>query len=709
MSQGTEGEPLTGAYPSSGISRGAETPSDPFGPDTSEDVYSDPFSSSTTVRPTVEPSGDPVSTPTHRTETDERPASYEDPFGIPAEGESGDHQTFVTSIPRVDPSAGFGREDRPGADQNRTGSVTSDAPQGVRNGSSAYTPDVPEPRAEPNSLSAATQGSGVHDAERIAATRTAPQDIFRNTQDLSDPAATRAHATPYAAEEKPDAGVSVASYPSAEAAPPVPRGGRRGFGLRRMIQSENLPTAPMRVVERLANSPFANPRRFKERTEVRRTLNFSLRLAETMFHFGADSRDVETAIVATCATYGVEDVDVDITNQSVIINYISESDGTKDSPGVAANSDEVFSHTVVRVVRSWSDNYAGLTETHRLVKRITNGDLSRAEAERRLARILSKPKPYPRWLVNLCNSSAAGVLTVGIGGTWLGAIVSFLTFTVVQFMAGKLAAWRIPSFFTMAACSALVTLIAMVLYALGAPVSPAHIVGSGLIMLLPTLTLVSTIQDAINGFPVTSAGRLIATGLSFTGLIVGIAIAVSITTSLGFREIEVDSVVFSGAEPLVNIVFMLIATALIAITVQVKPRHILPGVFSSFCGLAVFHLFALAGAGGRMTSMLGAIGVGCASALIAQRHLIPQVVLAVPGLTFLLPGLTIFRGMYTLTVNIDPVTGLIPMLNAGAIIMSMAASVVLGNYLMRPFMSKDPETRRKLVRRRKQEPDPLGN
>lgn len=703
MSEGTEGEPLTGAYPSSGISQGSEETSDPFGPDTSEDVYSDPFFGTSTIRTVSQPSDDVASSRSPH-EPHEPPVAYEDPFGVPSEADPGEAQTFVSAMPIVD--SGQDRTD------SRSRNVTADStdpssgsqPPTSRSGSSAYHPERPAPEAAENSLGAATQGSGVHDAERIGAARSAPHDIFRNTQDLSESSSIPSREG-YSTNDAPDPGVTRASYPSAEASPPVPGTGRRSFGIRRMMHSENLPTAPMRVVERLANSPFANPRRFQERTEVRKTLNFSLRLAETMFHFGADARDVETAIVATCATYGVEDVDIDITNQSVVINYISESGNV----GLDANGDEVFSHTVVRVVRSWSDNYAGLTETHRLVKRITNGDLSRTEAEKRLSRILSKPKPYPRWLVNLCNSSAAAAITVGIGGTWLGSIVSFLTFTVVQYMAGKLAAWRIPSFFTMAACSSLVTLIAMILFAVGAPVSPAHIVGSGLIMLLPTLTLVSTIQDAINGFPVTSAGRLISTGLSFMGLIVGIAIAVSITTSLGFREIDVDSVVFSGAEPLVNIVFMLIATALIAITVQVKPEHILPGVFSSLCGLTVFHLFALTGAGGRMTSMVGAIGVGCASALIAQRRLIPQVVLAVPGLTFLLPGLTIFRGMYTLTVNIDPVTGLIPMLNAGAIIMAMAAAVVLGNYLMRPFMSKDPQIQRKLVRRRKQEPDPLGN
>ncbi|MDN5616575.1 MAG: threonine/serine exporter family protein [Kocuria sp.] len=702
MSEGQGEQHLSGAYPSADLPHESGSEADPFGPDVAEDVYTDPFSGSHTA---------PIASDSTTAEQSAVPTTNL----LDADGEFGEDPLAGPPTRAEQQSTGFPavrrsqiRDERLAEILGRPEHGESVADHGTvsaggRTGSTAYAEENIQPETDVSSLGAATQGSGVQDAERIAAVRTAPQDVFRNTQDLTGSYAAGAQTAP---AEQP---IARASYPSAEAPTARPSQPRRGIGLRRMMRSENLPTAPMRVVERLANSPFANPRRRKENTEARKTLNFALRMAETMFHFGADSRDVETAIVATCATYGVEDVDIDITNQSVIINYISEYGIHSGANEATDENGGVFSHTVVRVVRSWSDNYAGLTETHRLVKTITNGELSRSEAEARLNRILSKPKPYPRWLVSLCNSLAAAALTIGIGGTWPGAIVSFVTFALVQVIAGKLASWRIPSFFTMAACSAVVTLIAMALWAIGAPISPPHIVASGLIMLLPTLTLVSTIQDAINGFPVTSAGRLVATGLSFLGLIVGIAIAISITSYAGFEEIKVDSVIFSGAQPLVNIIFMLIATALIAVTVQVKPEHILYGVFSAFCGLMVYHLFGWLGAGGRMISMLGAIGVGSASALIAQRRVIPQVVIAVPGLTFLLPGLTIFRGMYTLTVNIDPVTGIIPMLNAGAIIMSMAAAVVLGNYLMRPLMSKDPQVTRRLVRRRKQQPEPLGN
>ena len=180
--------------------------------------------------------------------------------------------------------------------------------------------------------------------------------------------------------------------------------------LRSILQGESAPTAPMRVVERLNASPFANLRRFGESTsrQARRTLNFALRLAETMFHYGADALDVENAIIAVCATYGVENVEVDITNQAVTINYVAEdqADGgdTRTREDVF-NDPDTNSHTVMRVVRSWTDNYAGLAETHQLVADITGGEMPRGEAERRLEAINAKPKPYPRWMVRAATTA----------------------------------------------------------------------------------------------------------------------------------------------------------------------------------------------------------------------------------------------------------------------------------------------------------------
>ena len=73
--------------------------------------------------------------------------------------------------------------------------------------------------------------------------------------------------------------------------------------------------------------------------------------------------------------------------------------------------------------------------------------------------------------------------------------------------------------------------------------------------------------------------------------------------------------------------------------------------------------------------------------VLAAWHRVPQLVVAIPALTFLLPGLSIFRGLYTVTVETESYgPGIVGLVNAMATIVALASGVVLGKYLMRPFV-----------------------
>ena len=522
--------------------------------------------------------------------------------------------------------------------------------------------------------------------------------------------------------------------------------------LRSLVQGDTAPTAPMRVVDRLTATPFQHLRKFGDSTErqARRTLNFALRLAETMFHYGADALDVENAIIAVCATYGVENLDVDITNQSVTINYVAESTTTgklgraastsKDARGEGGSSahpttsfdgvpgttaehrraapsqespqdrDEhdpwgdstTSSHTVMRVVRSWTDNYAGLADSHQLVTRIIEGEMPLREAERELKEINARPKPYPRWMVLAATIIAAGTLTLALGGTIVGAVVAMGSATVVQLVTAKLGAWRIPEFFSLGANALVITLIAMVISALGVELYPPKVIAGGLIMLLPTTRMVSTMQDAINGFPVTAAGRLLSTAMAFLAIVAGIAIGVSLTVRLAdVPGIDISQSSFTPAGALRNVVFMLVSTALVAVLMQAKPRHIPPALLAAFAGLLVYHGIGLVDPGARLATGAAAVVSGCVAALLAARARIPQAVLAIPAMTFLLPGLTLFRGMYAITVENETAgQGITELLNAMASIVLLAAGVVLAKYLMRPFIEQMQHLSQRRNRRR---------
>jgi uncharacterized membrane protein YjjP (DUF1212 family)/uncharacterized membrane protein YjjB (DUF3815 family) len=495
------------------------------------------------------------------------------------------------------------------------------------------------------------------------------------------------------------------AYPSTRAEAARPGRAR----LRSIMRGDSAPTAPMRAVERLSASPFANLRRYGEATsrEARRTLNFALRLAETMFHYGADALDVENAILAVCTTYGVENIEVDITNQAVTINYIADGADRGPDGGGTRTREDVFndpdtsSHTVMRVVRSWTDNYAGLGETHQLVAEITGGEMPRAEAERRLEEINAKPKPYAKWMVWTATVLAAMALTAGMGGGPTGALVAGFSSILVQVVSSRLGAWRIPEFFALAANAGILTSVALLLSWSGLELSPPRVIAGGIIMLLPTTRMVSTMQDAINGFPVTAAGRLLSTAMAFLGIIAGIAGGVSVAGYLGMPRVDVSQSVFDTPDPVVNTVFMLLGTALLAVTMQTKPQHLPATAAAALCGMLVYHAGAAAGLGPRLDTGLGAVVSGCVATVLAARHRIPQLVLAIPAMTFLLPGLSIYRGMYAVTVETETMgEGFIGLVNAMASIVALASGVVLGKYLMRPFVGHLNGTSSRRNRRR---------
>jgi uncharacterized membrane protein YjjP (DUF1212 family) len=462
--------------------------------------------------------------------------------------------------------------------------------------------------------------------------------------------------------------------------------------LRRLVQGENLPTAPMSIVDRLAGSPYANPMIQVGGVDAsaRKTIDFALHLAESMFRYGAGALEVETSIIAITAALGLKHIEVDITNQSVAINY-----APKDQTPI----------TLLRVVRSWTNNYAGLAQVHQLVTEIVAGGVGRDEAVRRLDEIVRSSKPFPRWMVTVAFAVFAAVF-VGVLGGGLGAsAVAFASNLLVSLLARQLGRWRTPDFFITASCAFLVTFIALLLSRFGSPVgiqiAPEIVVVGGILLLLPTGRLVSSVQDAINGFPVTAAGRFLSTILTFGALVTGIAVGFVVVAKTGMEPIDVTKT-FPPAYPWWAIgVFVAIAVVAIGITEQTSWKLLLPTAAVGVIGYLVLIGGEALGIGPRFSPALAAVVIGLLGRVVALRMGAPQLVVAVPAALILLPGLTIFRSMYVLTIEeSDILLGAGGMLNAGAIVLGVAAGIVLGDTLARPLTRSLASNERRRARRR---------
>ena len=459
--------------------------------------------------------------------------------------------------------------------------------------------------------------------------------------------------------------------------------------LRKLVQGEAPPTAPMNIVDRLAGSPYANftIQVGKAEESARKTIDFALRLAETMFRYGAGALEVETSIIAVTAALGMRNIEVDITNQSVIINH-----APRDAVPI----------TLLRVVRSWTNNYAGLVEVHELVTDIASGGVTRDEAYRRLDVIVKKPKPFPRWLVSMAEAVFAAAVVGVIGGTFMGTIVAFLTILLAGQVARVLGKWRVPDFFVTSISSFIVTIVALVCFMLKVPLSPSVVVAGGILLMLPSGRLVSAVQDAINGFPVTAAGRFLSAFLSFGAIVAGIAVALVISSVVGGGRLEVAATI-TGSLPLYSVLVLIaLATVAICIAEQTAVKLLLPTTAVALVGYLVYYFGMELGLGGRFAPAVAAVVIGVLARVVALRLGAPQLVVAVPSIIFLLVGLSIFRAMFVMTLTPDDsVTGAVGIFNALVIILAVAAGVVLGDNIARPIThnSNGPRDRRRNRRR----------
>lgn len=463
---------------------------------------------------------------------------------------------------------------------------------------------------------------------------------------------------------------------------------------RKIMRPEAPMTSAMPIIDRLEGTPFANPQQAEApmESEEPATIAFVLDLGETLFRYGAGALEVETSIIATTAAFGMKNTDVDITNQSISLNWAPEGR---------------IPYSRVRVVRSWSGNYKALAAVHQLVADIVAGRMTRSDAAQRLEEITREPKPFPRWVVTVAGGFFASFFASFLGAPLLDATLGFFGTLIVLWLTRQLTTWRVPEYFGLAAGGFFASFLAMGAFTMGVDITPSMVVAGSLMILLPSARVVSAIQDAINGFPITAAGRLLSSLLAFAGMTSGIMGAVVIWDLMGAPHIVVADGLTRIYPAPVLIVLVFFAGACAAIVEQARWRMILPIGAVSALGFAGFYAAELIGLGERITPIIGATVVGALGRVVALRMGAPQLVVAVPAMMFMLPGLMVFRGMYQIAIEnpettmvLSMMSGLAELFNALIIILAIASGIVLGDVAMRPLTSSLQSNERSRTRNR---------
>jgi uncharacterized membrane protein YjjP (DUF1212 family) len=427
-----------------------------------------------------------------------------------------------------------------------------------------------------------------------------------------------------------------------------------------------LRAAQQRLARLAAHEPTLSVVPEPDEETAYRLLTSALRAGAILLGAGAATLDVEQTVLTFAHALGLVGCEVDVTFTSLTGSYRR--------PG----SQKPI--TTLVVVRNRTLNFARLASMTALRVEVLAHRLSALDVEQRLEAIERLAVRRGRFVV-VGWAGMAAAFTVLLGGQLLASAIGFVATAVVYLLNRGLARRGVPDFFLSALGAAIATSAALGATSLHLPVEPALVVAGGIMALVPGVKLVSSVQDALTGFPLSGTARGVEVLLIATGIVTGVSVVLYVGNLLGAHvglgPIPLSSLLYLP----VQIVAAGIAAALYAIATSVPKPFLLYAALTGALSWAIALVLVRSGVSLVIASAIAAVAVGALAQLLASWHTTHPFLFVVPGIMPLVPGLTVFEGMLALVEGRPGAAGLL--LQALAIGLAIAAGVTLGYLVLR--------------------------
>ena len=406
-----------------------------------------------------------------------------------------------------------------------------------------------------------------------------------------------------------------------------------------------------------------------ETRDIYKTLDLCLRVGEVLVSSGAGAADVTATMLSLAHRLGLRNADVDVTFTQLSMSY----QPSMDEPALIQ----------VRNVRHRDIDYEDLTRVDHLIHAVLLGEADRDEARQQLARITSSGHRLPRWAVTLGRGMTGFGVGLLLGGDLIVLVIAFVAAAGIDLLQRALSRRRLPAFYQQVAGGLLATLFAVGTAATDLRVDPSMVVTASIIMLLAGIGFMGAIQDALTGFYITSGARLLEALLATAGIIAGVSGGLTAGTMLGVELGRLDpGAAGLQALPLVTVGAGVCAAAF-SFSCYAPLRSLLHIAAIGAMGAVLWYLLYVEGTGTAWASATAAILIGLVSYSVAGRVRVPPLVVVVPAVVPLLPGLSIYRGLSLMALGDS--SGIIALATAAAIAISIASGVILGEYVAQPL------------------------
>jgi uncharacterized membrane protein YjjP (DUF1212 family) len=309
---------------------------------------------------------------------------------------------------------------------------------------------------------------------------------------------------------------------------------------------------------------------------------------------------------------------------------------------------------------------------------VSAGALTPKQGLGRVAEILAAPPRYGPWLTTLAFLFFSASVAVFFRCGWIELIVS----AALGLATGLLALWAAERptvllvFEFLAA--AVAAFLAGALTLLFGCFDGYLVLASGLIVLMPGLTLTTGVNELANRHLAAGTARLAGAGVVFLALIFGTAVGKHVAELLpiaGFCPVT---------QPLpawTEVIAIFGSAVCLMVLFQARPRDGVWVVLSAFVAIGGTYLGRALRPDPALEGFLAAFIVGLSGNLYGRHLNRPPLIFLIPGITMLVPGVVGYRSLSALLEK-DVVSGINIAFEMSIIAISLVAGLLFSNVLL---------------------------
>lgn len=365
-----------------------------------------------------------------------------------------------------------------------------------------------------------------------------------------------------------------------------------------------------------------------ERARARRVLTFALDVAMQMFRQGIETAVVVRTVRRLASAGGIEDPRISVAVRAIHVQYCPSDGG---EPVVLLGSIEAND----------TRDIGRMGDLETLAVRAGTGGISPEEAELSVEKLSAAGPTWP-WYVSLLGGCLlAAMICLQANGTVLAALAAAALFVLANRVGWALGLIGIAEFFQVAAKAGTVLVAAIALLSLGLldGHEAASLSAANLVLLLPILSLVSLVEDAVGDFHLMAAARMVTVLLLTGAILSGVMVVVSVANGLDILG-EAGRVQLAALPlalvPVTALVGSLGNAILMGTPARWWPLACGAGVATSLVNWAGHSALGLAT---PLAIFLATTVLGILAGTAARTLRVPTAVVTIPGLTgAVLPG-----------------------------------------------------------------------